>query len=85
MGGLCSWSEARYSKRTHLRLGRPDFPLADRHLINLRDDHGTSLQARATIEVQLEASFYVPFDPLTEPALAEPIAHLEADDLMRRL
>ena len=85
MSGLGPRPETRYTERAHLGLVGPYLPLADRHLINLRDDHWTPLQARTAIKVQLEASLHVPLDLLAEPALAEPIAHLETDDLVRCL
>lgn len=44
-----------------------------------------SLNAGAAIHIDLEAALHVPLNALAEPAVTEPLTHLEADYLMAKL
>lgn len=44
-----------------------------------------TLQAWATIHVDLETTLTVPLNSLTEPTVLEALAHLETDDFMAKL
>lgn len=85
VGGLGTWLKTRDSESHRSRLFYEIFFLDNRHLADLRDYDRSALKARASVKIQLNASFYVPFNSLTQPALNKAVTHLKAYNIMLRL
>lgn len=77
--------EARYSEDLRLRLFGKGVPRLDMEAEHLLLGHAALMGALCAVEVDPETALDVPFDPLAQPAVDEPFAHLVANDLVSEL